>query len=128
MCNDLEKIILFTECDGFDKNQLLESDLYPYSDEGYSLLELCCYHGAVDCFKLLRTKFDSEITQKCLRFSFLGGNPEIMSECLKYQKPNKECMKYAIISHNIDFVTFLMNEYNLEIKLSYCGIIILNHF
>ena len=27
----------------------------------------------------------------------------------------------AIISHNIDFVTFLMNEYNLEIDLECCG-------
>ncbi|KAI5550271.1 protein ubiquitination, partial [Trichomonas vaginalis G3] len=44
-----------------------------------------------------------------------------MSECLKYQKPNEKCMEYAIISHNIDFVTFLMNEYNMEIDLDYCG-------
>ncbi|EAY16069.1 hypothetical protein TVAG_278350 [Trichomonas vaginalis G3] len=43
-----------------------------------------------------------------------------MSECLKYQIPDEECMKYAMISHNIDFVTFLMNEYNLEINISDC--------
>ncbi|EAY19505.1 hypothetical protein TVAG_136360 [Trichomonas vaginalis G3] len=113
MNNDFEKFNQFTERDGFDKDQRLYSELYPYSSEGYSLLELCCYHGAVDCFKLLRTKFSSEITQKCLHFSFLGGNPEIMSECLKYQKPDENCMDYAIISHNIDFVTFLKNEYNI---------------
>ena len=41
----------------------------------------------------------------------LGEKLEIMSECLKYQNPNEKCMEYAIISHNIDFVTFLMNEY-----------------
>ncbi|EAX98945.1 hypothetical protein TVAG_321050 [Trichomonas vaginalis G3] len=121
MNNDLERFIAFTEREWFDKNQSVKSSLYPYSDEGYSLLELCCYHGAVDCFKFLRTKFNSEITQKCLRFSFLGGNPEIMSECLKHQEPDKECMEYAIISHNIDFITFLMNEYNIEIDLKYCG-------
>ena len=72
MNNDLERFIAFTERDDFDKNQKLESKLYPYSKEGYSLLELCCYHGAVDCFKLLRTKFYSEITQTCFHFSFLG--------------------------------------------------------
>ncbi|EAX98933.1 hypothetical protein TVAG_242980 [Trichomonas vaginalis G3] len=121
MYNDLERFIAFTERDGFDKDQTLKSKLYPYYYEGYSLLELCCYHGAVDCFKFLRTKFESKITQTCLEFSFFGGNPEIMSECLKYQKPNKECMEYAIISHNIDFVTFLMYEYNLEIGLFYCA-------
>ncbi|EAX83072.1 hypothetical protein TVAG_259580, partial [Trichomonas vaginalis G3] len=86
----------------------------------YSLLELCCYHGAVDCFKLLRTKFNSEITRECLDLSFLGGNQEIMSECLKYQKPDRWCMENAIISHNIDFVTFLMNEYSIKINLRYC--------
>ncbi|EAY14725.1 ankyrin repeat protein, putative [Trichomonas vaginalis G3] len=122
MNNDLERFISFTERDGFDKNQILESSLYPYSYYVYSLLELCCYHGAVDCFKFLRTKFSSKITQKCLEFSFLGGNPEIMSECLKYQNPNTECMKYTIVSHNIDFVTFLMNEHNIKINLEYCGI------
>ncbi|EAY04913.1 hypothetical protein TVAG_016850 [Trichomonas vaginalis G3] len=90
MNNDLKSFIQFTERDGFDKNQTLESSLYPYTKEGYSLLELCCYHGAVDCFKLLRTKFSSEITEICLQFSFLGGNPEIMSECLKHQKPNEK--------------------------------------
>ncbi|EAY17356.1 hypothetical protein TVAG_319510 [Trichomonas vaginalis G3] len=31
-------------------------------------------------------------------------------------------MKYAIISHNIDFVTFLMNEHNIKIDLNYCVI------
>ncbi|EAY17214.1 ankyrin repeat protein, putative [Trichomonas vaginalis G3] len=122
MYNDKERFMSFTERDGFNKDQRLKSKLYPYSNNGYSFLELCCYHGAVDCFKFLRTKFKSEITETCLEFSFLGGNPEIMSECLKYQTPNKECMKYAIISHNIDFVTFLMNEHNIEILLEYCGI------
>ncbi|EAY01009.1 ankyrin repeat protein, putative [Trichomonas vaginalis G3] len=120
MNNDIEKFISFTEREGFDNNQKIESDLYPYSYRGFSLLELCSYHGAVDCFKFLITKFHSKITYDCLKFSFLGGNPEIMSECLKYQTPDRECMRYAIISHNIDFVTFLTNEYNLKTHLYDC--------
>ncbi|EAX81917.1 ankyrin repeat protein, putative [Trichomonas vaginalis G3] len=104
------------------KIQKLISGLYPYTEEGYSLLELCCYHGAFDCFKFLRTKFSSEISETCLQLSFLGGNKEIMSECLKYQKPDENCMIYAIISHNIDFVTFLMNEYKIEIDLEYSAV------
>ncbi|EAY21474.1 ankyrin repeat protein, putative [Trichomonas vaginalis G3] len=121
MYNDLERFIQFTERDEFDKNQRLKSSLYPNSEDGFSLLELCCYHGSVDCFKLLISKYNSEITQTCLALSFLSGNPDIMSECLKYQKPNEKCMMYAIISHNIDFVTFLMNEYNIKINLYECG-------
>ncbi|EAY16918.1 hypothetical protein TVAG_150690 [Trichomonas vaginalis G3] len=120
MDNNKEKLIFFTEVDGFDKNQTFYSSLFPDYNE-HSLLELCCYYRAVDCFKLLRSKFNSEITKACLQFSFLGGNQEIMSECLKYHVPDNNCMKYAIISHNIDFVTFLMNEYNMEINLTYCA-------
>ncbi|EAX85728.1 ankyrin repeat protein, putative [Trichomonas vaginalis G3] len=121
MDDDKISLITFTEREGFDKNQELKSDLYPYSAEGLSLLELCCYHGSADCFKFLITKFQSEITPDCLRFSFLSGNQDIMNECLKVQKPDKICMKYAIISHNIDFVTFLMNEHNIEIDLEMCS-------
>ncbi|EAY13285.1 hypothetical protein TVAG_464190 [Trichomonas vaginalis G3] len=122
MNNDKEKFVVFIESECFDEDQKLQSELYPSSKKGYSLLEICCYHGAVDCFKLLRTKFSSEITETCLRFSFLGGNPEIMSECLKYKKPDNGSMEYAIISHNIDFVTFLMNEYNIKVNLFQCGL------
>ncbi|EAY00348.1 ankyrin repeat protein, putative [Trichomonas vaginalis G3] len=117
MYDDRDRFITFIERDDFDEGRKLKSSLYPNYYKGNSLLELCCYHGAIDCFKLLRTKFDSEITDKCLELSFLGGNPEIMSECLKYQKLNDKCMEYAIASHNIDFVTFLMNEYNKRINL-----------
>ncbi|EAX97027.1 hypothetical protein TVAG_315290 [Trichomonas vaginalis G3] len=120
MYNDKEKFISFTEIEGFNKNVRLTSRIFQKFQSSYSLLELCCYYGAVDCFKFLRTKFNSEITQKCLELSFLGGNPEIMSECLKYEEPEEESMEYAIISHNIDFVTFLMNEYNIKINLNDC--------
>ncbi|EAY08191.1 hypothetical protein TVAG_307970 [Trichomonas vaginalis G3] len=122
MNDDKERFVSFIEMDEFDEDQKIQCGLYPFDYEGYSLLELCCYHGAIDCFKLLRTKFESKITKKCLQFSFLGRSPEIMSECLKYKKPNKECMEYAIISHNIDFVTFLMEEFKLEINLKHCEI------
>ncbi|EAX91611.1 ankyrin repeat protein, putative [Trichomonas vaginalis G3] len=121
MDDDKIALINFTEKEGFDKDQKLKSYLYPYSRVGFSLLELCCYHGSVDCFKFLRTKFQSEINRNCLRYSFLGGNPEIMNECLKVQKPDDVCMEYAIISHNIDFVTFLMNEHNIKIDLNLCS-------
>ncbi|EAY15979.1 ankyrin repeat protein, putative [Trichomonas vaginalis G3] len=122
MYNDLERFIAITEIEGFNENLKLQSKIYALCEGGYSLLELCCYHGAVDCFKLLRTKYEPEITQTCLYLSFLGGNADIMSECLKHQKPNQECMKYAIISHNIDFVTFLISEFNIKINLKYCAI------
>ncbi|EAY22712.1 hypothetical protein TVAG_476410 [Trichomonas vaginalis G3] len=80
MDDDKDSFVKFIEDESFDKDQILINELYPISDEGLSLLELCCYHGSADCFKLLITKFKSEITLKCLWFSFLGGNPEIIHE------------------------------------------------
>ncbi|EAY01531.1 hypothetical protein TVAG_217690 [Trichomonas vaginalis G3] len=129
MNNDLKVFIPLTERTGFNENQQLKSSLFRdfnrlienTGENTFSLLELCCYYGAVDCFKFLRTKFNSKIIKKCLRFSFLGRKPDIMSECLKHQEPDKECMEYAIISHNIDFITFLVNEYGLSIDLFACG-------
>ncbi|EAY08855.1 ankyrin repeat protein, putative [Trichomonas vaginalis G3] len=121
MDDDKISLITFTEREGFDKKQKLDSDLYPFSKGGISLLELCCYHGSYEYFQFLRTKFQSIITPNCLRYSFLGGNPDIMNECLKVQIPDNKCMKYAIISHNIDFVTFLMNEHNIKIDLELCS-------
>ena len=97
---------------------MLNNSNYPHCDQsGYSLLELCCYHGAVGCFKYLLTEYGLNITQTCLQFSFLSGKPDIMSKCLQTINPDNECMRYAIISHNIDFVTFLMDEYKLEIDI-----------
>ncbi|EAY01926.1 ankyrin repeat protein, putative [Trichomonas vaginalis G3] len=121
MYDNKERFIFFIESEEFDENKKLNSVLYPESFKSYSLLELCCYYGSIDCFKILITKNEAKISQECLQLSFLGRNAEIMNECLKYQKPNKECMKNAIISHNIDFVTFLMNQYNININLDYCG-------
>ncbi|EAY18878.1 hypothetical protein TVAG_295300 [Trichomonas vaginalis G3] len=102
---------------------LLPDREYFYSPDSItmlSIIELCCYYGAVDCFKFLRTKFNTQITKHCLYYSFLSGNLDIMHLCLKEQKPDYKCMKYAIISRNIDFVSFLMNEYNININLEYC--------
>lgn len=121
MDDDIELFITFIEREDFDKQKLLTSEFYPPSNKGYSYLELCCYHGAVGCFKLLRTKFNSEITEDCLNLSFLGANQEIMNECLKFQKPTEESMGMAIMSHNIDFVFYLLNEHGIKIDLSQCS-------
>ncbi|EAX92938.1 ankyrin repeat protein, putative [Trichomonas vaginalis G3] len=120
MNDDIVAFTSFTEREDFDKNDVLVS---PFIIKGirYSLLEVCCYYGATKCFSFLREKFDSEITKRCLLFSILSGNHSLVKECLKVVEPDDECMRYAILSHNIAFVTFLMIEYKLTINLFYCG-------
>ncbi|EAX92875.1 ankyrin repeat protein, putative [Trichomonas vaginalis G3] len=122
MENDLQTFIKFTELEDFDENQTLHSIFYPRS---MTLLELCCYHGSVDCFKLLISKFGLDITENCFGLSFLSGKPDIVNECLKYtnlKDPflNDDRIKYAMVSHNIDFVSFLMNECNIHTILINC--------
>ncbi|EAY01244.1 hypothetical protein TVAG_027120 [Trichomonas vaginalis G3] len=120
MRDDLSLFVSLTSRDDFDEDMKLRHDFYPKKNHEYGLLELCCYYGAVQCFKFMISKFEPDITPECLQFSFLSGKPDIMNECIKVQKPDKKCMKYAIISHNIDFVTFLMREHKINIDLNHC--------
>ncbi|EAY04915.1 ankyrin repeat protein, putative [Trichomonas vaginalis G3] len=120
MDDNIKSFISFTEKENFNPEIKYGSFFFPNPYLLYSLLEICCYYGAVNCFKFLRTKYDSNITSTCLDFSFLGGNPDIMNECLKFFIPNLSSMMFAIISNNIDFVTFLMNEFLLKIDLEEC--------
>ncbi|EAX90500.1 hypothetical protein TVAG_311280 [Trichomonas vaginalis G3] len=118
--DDVKLLVSYTELSEFSHIDSINFTDFPCVKSHLTLLETCCYYGSVNCFKFLRTKFSAEITELCLQLSFLGGNPDIVSECLKYHEPNKKCMKYAIMSHNIDFVTFLMNEYKIPIDVDYC--------
>ncbi|EAY15298.1 hypothetical protein TVAG_394420 [Trichomonas vaginalis G3] len=85
MNDDVKSFISHTEEEGFDQNMEIINNLFYWLDQfdGYSLLRLCCYYGAEKCFKFLRTKFHSKITEECLIVSFLGGNQFIINECLK---------------------------------------------
>ncbi|EAY12469.1 ankyrin repeat protein, putative [Trichomonas vaginalis G3] len=91
--------------------------LYHHETERWNLLEWCSYYGNSQFFKFLRLNNDLQITEKCLELSFLGGNPEIMLECLKYFKPTRYCMENAIASHNFNFIKFLKNNFDLEVDL-----------
>ncbi|EAY16292.1 hypothetical protein TVAG_423450 [Trichomonas vaginalis G3] len=120
MNDDYKSLVFFLEKEGFDQDAILISEFYPYAL--LSLLDLCCYHGSVECFKLLLTKVEPKITQNCLDFAFSSGNPEILNECLKYRKPSHNCMRYAIFSHNIDFVMYLFQQHQIPIDLLACVI------
>ncbi|EAY18881.1 hypothetical protein TVAG_295340 [Trichomonas vaginalis G3] len=118
--DDIKSFIGFTERSRFDEKQIIDNSLFPREYHKIGWLELCCYYDSVNCFKFLRTKFNSKITKTCLGFSFLGGNQEIIIECLKYEKPDTDCSEYVIIAHNNDFINFLITECNVTIYLSKC--------
>ncbi|EAY13419.1 hypothetical protein TVAG_424510 [Trichomonas vaginalis G3] len=121
MEDDKEKLKTIIDGDNFDKNQTIKSRFFPNPEDGLSLIELCCYYGSIECFMLLRKELATPITPLCLQFSIMNGNTYIMTESLKEQKPDEECMKYAIISHNIDMINFLQKGYEVEIKIQDCN-------
>ncbi|EAY22183.1 hypothetical protein TVAG_093570 [Trichomonas vaginalis G3] len=121
MNDDVKSLTAFTDAKSFDKNQKFYSYMYPDPINGLSLLEVCCIHSSIECFKFLTTKFEAQVTSKCLQYAFISGSQEILNECLKSQKPNAECMLFAIYSHNMDFVNLLIKEYGIQIDLESCG-------
>ncbi|EAY14432.1 hypothetical protein TVAG_426250 [Trichomonas vaginalis G3] len=128
MNDNKELLVSILEAKGGDTIITIKSPFYPNSNALITLPALCCYHGAVNCFKLLITEYLHLITReykfrptvRCACYAFLGGNKEIISKCVKKKCITWECMKYAIIAHNVDFVTYLLNEYNIEINLNDC--------
>ncbi|EAX87737.1 ankyrin repeat protein, putative [Trichomonas vaginalis G3] len=120
MDNDIKSLTVLTITGDFDQKEQPKICRDLFIDPPRSYLELCCYYGSVDCFKFLRSEYNSEISKMCLVYSFYSGNPDIINECLKECTPTNNCMRYAIISHNIDFITFLMNEFQLRIDIDAC--------
>ncbi|EAY23190.1 hypothetical protein TVAG_184960 [Trichomonas vaginalis G3] len=81
------------------------------------LLKTCCFHGAFNCFNLLRTEFKVEITKECLDASFRGDNQYIINECLKEQKPDSLTYNAAIASHNTENILKLIDEFNTSLYI-----------
>lgn len=109
--------LMYDNVDKFSKlvsrenvNKKVDSPFYP---NRYNLLELCCFHGSPKCFKYLRTKFNMEITDNCIYYSFLSGSTYIANECMKVFTPNATCMRYAILAHNVELTTFLNKNYHV---------------
>ncbi|EAY21353.1 hypothetical protein TVAG_167280 [Trichomonas vaginalis G3] len=119
MNDDIKSCKEFTNKEKFDPNETVTNH-FMVEEPDFSYLELCCYYGSVECFMYLRSKFNSEITKKCLKLSFLSGNLKIINECLLYQKPNQKCMEYAIFSYNNDLVMLLVNKYKIQIDPDIC--------
>ncbi|EAY02106.1 hypothetical protein TVAG_372510 [Trichomonas vaginalis G3] len=118
MDDNFEEFVKCSEKEDFQDNDIITNLMYP--EEEMSLIELCTYYGSSNCFKLLRSKFQTKLTDSCLKYSFLGGSSEIINECLKYCTLSNECMDFAIISHNVDFISFLLQK-QLTINLFNCS-------
>lgn len=60
---------------------ILDDEKFNQKIEDKTLIEWCCYYGAMECFKFLRMN-KVEITKECLEYSLIGKNKDIIVECL----------------------------------------------
>lgn len=80
---------------------------------GITLIQNCCFCGAVECFKFLRSN-NIKIDSYCLEYSITGGNNSIINECLQFFEPSRHIISKII---NLDTAISFQYLYNLDIPL-----------
>lgn len=83
-----------------------------------SLIENCCYCGALECFKFLRSN-GVDITKRCLDNSILGRNKSIINECLQHVKPDNLTMNGVYETHDFDMALAFNQMYGFEFNLDW---------
>ncbi|EAX98377.1 hypothetical protein TVAG_357460 [Trichomonas vaginalis G3] len=75
-----------------------------------SLVETCAYFGSVNIFYFLISNHYCKITEKCLRYSVIGGNQDIINECLKENKMKIVCFRSIIRTHNHKLLEYVLDR------------------
>lgn len=84
--------------------------------DGNSLLEWCSYYGSLRCFRYLHGQY-AIMTIKCLAYSFIGKNKEIINECLvEAGEILKESSIIPVLFriNEEDYLDALHSDYNQE--------------
>ncbi|EAX96862.1 ankyrin repeat protein, putative [Trichomonas vaginalis G3] len=80
-----------------------------------SLIEACAYFGSVNIFYFLISNQISLITERCLSYSVIGGNQDIINECLKENKMDIDCLRSIIRSHNHELLEYVLDREIFEL-------------
>ena len=73
-------------------------------------IKKCAYYGSGNIFKFIQENYHMEITPECLHNAIIGGNTDIINECLKYHPLDVDCLKYAISSHNNTMLKYILDH------------------
>ncbi|EAY07342.1 ankyrin repeat protein, putative [Trichomonas vaginalis G3] len=88
-------------------------------DYGYfaelSLIEACAYFGSVNIFYFLISNQISEITENCRIYSVIGGNQDIINECMKENKMDIDCLRSIIRAHNHELLEYVLDREIFEL-------------
>lgn len=81
-----------------------------------SILEACAYFGSTNIFfYVLANDPESQITVICTELAFVGGDVDIINECMKFHNPNMRCLEHAMNSHNNDLLDDLLDKFNNDL-------------
>ncbi|EAY21306.1 hypothetical protein TVAG_166810 [Trichomonas vaginalis G3] len=75
-----------------------------------SLIETCAYFGSANIFFFLISNQKYAISKKCLQYALIGRNTDIISECLKENQMDKDCLRDIICSHNNEMLEFVLEK------------------
>ncbi|EAX96081.1 hypothetical protein TVAG_063840 [Trichomonas vaginalis G3] len=118
--DDVKYFIMYDQIDKFKEyttqNPLddIEINIPLYSN--IRLLEACAYYGSANIFNFLISNFHCEITQKCFQLSLIGGNTDIINECLKHYEIDSACFDYIVASHNNNFLKYIFDRDLYELQ------------
>ncbi|EAX93815.1 hypothetical protein TVAG_054200 [Trichomonas vaginalis G3] len=91
-------------------NFLKIPDLNEYGHFNLSLIEACAYFGSVNIFFFLISNQKYAPSTKCLQYSLIGRNTDIINECLKDNKMDKDCLRDIVCSHNNEMLEFVLER------------------
>lgn len=112
--DEIYSIIFNDQIDDF-RNYIVTNNLPRYVldrfyNDIFTLLEACAYYGSVNIFYFLLSNNSCEITGKFLSNAIIGGNTDIINECLKIHNPDRICFLNAIKSHNNKFLEYIFEN------------------
>ncbi|EAY11761.1 ankyrin repeat protein, putative [Trichomonas vaginalis G3] len=114
--DDVHYFIMNDQIDNFKEyltqNSLEDIDEFLFNDEigSLSALKACRYFGSVNIFNFLIKCCGNTITQECLELASIGGNIDIINECLKENQIDEFCFLSIIASHNNKFLEFVFER------------------
>ncbi|EAY00638.1 hypothetical protein TVAG_134280 [Trichomonas vaginalis G3] len=116
----VEFIVMHDQIDKFKEyisQRELKNDIFleiPDLNSGFrfklSLIETCAYFGSVNIFFFLISNQNYTISERCLQFSLFGRNTDIINECLKGNKMDKDCLRDIVCSHNNEMLEYVLER------------------
>ncbi|EAY06604.1 hypothetical protein TVAG_055980 [Trichomonas vaginalis G3] len=79
-------------------------------DVELTLIEACAYFGSVNIFYFLISNYNIKITGNCLSYAVIGGNQDIINECMKENKMGIDCLRSIIRTHNHKLFEYVLDR------------------